>query len=443
MRCEEAFRKLEDYSYGEIRGAESAGLVAHLRECDSCRAAYELILEENEAFYGYVSDTEVKPEMWDSVRAGIRGLSPVARWGSIAWLKNLLGAAPTVVPTPTTEQYPTEGSMNQNIFTFIEYDPLWVSFTNELQQAARDFAKDPKKFIFELFQADPTQAKRKRYLRVGVTCAMFFWVFCSFVYAGLQYHRASQTTSETAGLQKITDLTRFPSEVLQGQKAKQRAGGGGGGGNHESTPQSQGRLPKSSLEDSIVAPSTHPPKIEAPSLPVVPMIKVQPGLLPEQALNIPLGDPKGVPGPPSDGPGEGGGIGNNRGGGVGPGDGKGYGPGKDFNAGNGVAVLGGGDDDPNRIYTPGNGIKQPQILDKTKPKYTEDARRNKIQGVVVVSAVFRLDGTISDLKVVRGLGYGLDEEAIKAAAKIRFVPGQRNGKSVNVRAVLEFTFSLL
>jgi TonB family protein len=88
-------------------------------------------------------------------------------------------------------------------------------------------------------------------------------------------------------------------------------------------------------------------------------------------------------------------------------------------------------------------VKSPQILSKVKPKYTEDARRDKIQGVVVLSAVFRKDGTISEIKVVRGLGYGLDEEAVKAAALIKFVPGQKDGQSVNVRARLEFTFSLL
>src|SRR5439155_5612799 len=191
--------------------------------------------------------------------------------------------------------------------------------------AGRDFARDPKKFISDLFLSDPTQARRKRYLRMGLTSAMCFWLFCSLVYAGLQYRRASVASYETADVQKIIDLAPIPVELLPGHKAKQPPGGGGGGGNHELTPQSAGRLPEASLDNPIVAPSTHKPEIEVPSLPVTPTIQVQPELLPQQALNLPLGDPKGIPGPPSDGPGDGRGIGNGNHGGIGPGDARGYG----------------------------------------------------------------------------------------------------------------------
>lgn len=88
-------------------------------------------------------------------------------------------------------------------------------------------------------------------------------------------------------------------------------------------------------------------------------------------------------------------------------------------------------------------IKQPQILEKTKPSYTVEARKNSVEGTVILSAVFRKDGSITDVKIVNGLGYGLDEEAIKAAFLIKFIPGSKDGKPVHVRARLEFTFSLL
>jgi len=330
--------------------------------------------------------------------------------------------------------------MKQDIFTFIEHEPLWVSVSRELKEAARDFSQDPRKFINSLFVGDPLEAKRKRFLRVGATAAMFFWVFGTLIYIGWYFYKPAPQVAETEQLQKIADLAPLASpEMIKAPKMKQRASGGGGGGRQEMTPPSRGRLPKASLRDPIVAPSAHPPKIEMPSLPVTPTIQMQPELMPQQNMNIPLGDPKGVPGPPSDGPGSGGGIGTGKGGGVGSGDGRGLGPGKGWNTGGGDPGVGGGDG----IYTPGNGVKSPQILSKTKPKYTEEARRDKIQGVVVLSAVFRRDGTISDIKVVRGLGYGLDEEAVKAAALIKFVPGQKDGQSVNVRARLEFTFSLL
>lgn len=88
-------------------------------------------------------------------------------------------------------------------------------------------------------------------------------------------------------------------------------------------------------------------------------------------------------------------------------------------------------------------IKQPQILEKTKPSYTTEARKIGVEGVVILSAVFRKDGSITDVKIVNGLGYGLDEEAVKAAFLIKFIPGSKDGKPVHVRARLEFTFSLL
>lgn len=87
--------------------------------------------------------------------------------------------------------------------------------------------------------------------------------------------------------------------------------------------------------------------------------------------------------------------------------------------------------------------KAPQIISKSKPSYTLEAKNRKIEGVVVLQAVFRKDGTVGDIKVMRSLGFGLDEEAVKAAQKIVFVPAERDGKPVNVRARLEFTFNLL
>jgi TonB family protein len=94
------------------------------------------------------------------------------------------------------------------------------------------------------------------------------------------------------------------------------------------------------------------------------------------------------------------------------------------------------------IKMPGDGITPPQVYLKVKPKYTREARNYGIQGIVVLSSVFSKDGTISGIKVVRGLGYGLDDAAIEAAEKIKFKPGEKDGQTVNVQARLEFTFSL-
>lgn len=331
----------------------------------------------------------------------------------------------------------------KDIFTFIESESIATRFRREIGETLVEVKKDPKKFIVDTFRGDPAMAKHRRYLRVGVAGSVFFWLLAMIIYVGIYYWKPPQIVKEEDQLQKIVDLTPLKApELLPAPKAAQRAGGGGGGGRREMTPPSKGKPPKASLEQpQIVAPTTKPPEIKNPSLPVLPTIQVQPELVAKNTdINIPTGVPTGVPGPPSDGPGSGSGIGTGKGGGVGSGDGTGLGPGRGYNTGGGNPSVGGGD---GILSSNTAGLKQPQILSKQKPKYTEDARRDKIQGVVVLSAVFRKDGTITDVKVVRGLGYGLDEEAIKAAYLIKFVPGSKDGSPVNVRARLEFTFSLL
>src|SRR5438876_7018082 len=133
MKCEEILTKLEDYSYGEIKSSENALIAGHLRDCSSCKAAYEVILEDNEKFFGYVSDAEVTPQMWESVRARIGALnpSPVAapvmapvteRGGLVGRLNGWIRALSPALAQPTKKNS-TEGLMNQDIFTFIEYEP--------------------------------------------------------------------------------------------------------------------------------------------------------------------------------------------------------------------------------------------------------------------------------------------------------------------------------
>jgi TonB family protein len=85
---------------------------------------------------------------------------------------------------------------------------------------------------------------------------------------------------------------------------------------------------------------------------------------------------------------------------------------------------------------------RPKILYREKAQYTREARDNKIEGTVVLSAVFGVDGQIGNFKVIRGLPDGLTEKAIAAANKIRFEPAMKDGRPVSVRGSLEFTFNL-
>jgi TonB family protein len=85
---------------------------------------------------------------------------------------------------------------------------------------------------------------------------------------------------------------------------------------------------------------------------------------------------------------------------------------------------------------------KPTILYKVKASYTEHARRNRIEGEVVLNVVFAANGAIHSIRVVRGLPDGLTEKAIEAAKKTRFRPAIENGVPVSVRGDLSFTFSL-
>jgi TonB family protein len=209
---------------------------------------------------------------------------------------------------------------------------------------------------------------------------------------------------------------------------QQTMGGGGGGGDRSPLPASKGKLPR-------IAPKQFTPPMAVvnnpnPKLIMEPTLVIQPDAqLPQ--VNLPnYGDPFGKMGPPSNGPGSGGGIGSGSGGGVGSGSGPGFGPG----SGGGV---GGG------FYRIGGGVSAPTLVYKVEPEYSEEARKAKFQGTVVLSVIVDDKGLPRDLKVLRPLGLGLDEKAIEAVMKWRFKPGFKDGRPVAVAAVIEVNFRLL
>ncbi len=91
----------------------------------------------------------------------------------------------------------------------------------------------------------------------------------------------------------------------------------------------------------------------------------------------------------------------------------------------------------------GGGVSAPKLVYKIEPEYTEEARLAKYQGTVVVSTVIGTDGAAQSLKVARGLGLGLDEQALKAIARWKFQPGAKEGQPVPVQATIEVNFRLL
>lgn len=83
-----------------------------------------------------------------------------------------------------------------------------------------------------------------------------------------------------------------------------------------------------------------------------------------------------------------------------------------------------------------------EVLFKPKPEYTEAARREKIEGEVLLQALFTAAGQVTNIRIVQGLGHGLDEMAVKAAQRIQFKPAQRNGAPVDSVASIRIVFKL-
>ena len=83
-----------------------------------------------------------------------------------------------------------------------------------------------------------------------------------------------------------------------------------------------------------------------------------------------------------------------------------------------------------------------EILSKPRPQYTADARQAHIEGEVVLDVMFGASGDIRVLRIVRGLGHGLDESAQRAAQQIRFNPAKRDGQPYDSNAVVHIVFAL-
>ncbi len=195
--------------------------------------------------------------------------------------------------------------------------------------------------------------------------------------------------------------------------------GGGGGGDRSPTPASKGEAPKFSWRQ--FTPPVAKVTITQPKLPMTPTLLGPPQIkLPDVAMNV-WGNPNGLPGPPS--------MGTGSGTGIGPGNGAGFGPGSDAGYGNGV-------------FSPGGDVSSPIPIYQPEPQYSERAREAKYQGTDVLSIIVTAQGNVEDVQVVRPLGLGLDENAVKAVKTWKFRPAMRNDHPVAVRVDVEVTFRL-
>ena len=221
-----------------------------------------------------------------------------------------------------------------------------------------------------------------------------------------------------------TDISEY---LPLSNKKNDTIGGGGGGGDRDKLAAPKGKLPK--LAMTQLAPPAVIIRNENPKLPVEPTVVIPPQVKLAQ-VNMPnFGDPMAQVGPPSNGTGSGGGIGSGSGGGVGSGDGPGVGPGSGGGIGGGVFRVGGG-------------VSAPRVLYMPDPEYSEEARKAKYEGTVVLGLIVGPDGRPHNIRIARSLGLGLDEKAMEAVRQWKFEPARKNGQPVSVQINVEVEFRL-
>jgi TonB family protein len=206
------------------------------------------------------------------------------------------------------------------------------------------------------------------------------------------------------------------------------AHGGGGGGTNDNIDAIRGRNPKLDLHP--LAP-VQIPVLDNPRLPVENSVAVPPEIrLPDNSIsNIGVHTSPNVTVVSS---GQGGytGIGSGNHGGDGPGDGPGAGPGRNGGFG--------GD-----VYTPGTGgVTQPVPIFTPEAEFSDEARRQKYQGVCMISVIIDAQGFPQNPRLVQTLGMGLDEKALEAVKRYRFKPARKDGKPVAARMTVVVNFRL-
>jgi len=239
------------------------------------------------------------------------------------------------------------------------------------------------------------------------------WAVAAHVFAILMIGYAATTRIHIAAPVDLrTTALADPPQTLSKARAM-----GGGGGQRGPTPVTKGTPPKFA-EQQIVPPKA-PPLME-PKIHIEPTVEVQQDV--KMASSVPQ---IGVASSPLVGMSMGDGTGT----GMGRGNGPGIGPGSDGNTGGGVKQIGGG-------------VSAPVLVYGFEPEFSEEARRAKFSGNVLVSLWVDEKGVPLHVHVIHAVGMGLDERAVAAVKQYRFKPAMENGKPVTVEMNVEVTFTI-
>lgn len=229
---------------------------------------------------------------------------------------------------------------------------------------------------------------------------------------------------------EVVPVELSPYKIVYPPAGKDKPGGGGGGGERKPELATKGRLPRFSMQQ------LSPPSLirnPNPKLPVEPTVIVPPDIQVPNPEMPNYGDPLAKLITDSQGPGSSGGFGTGEGGGVGSGFGPGVGPGWGGGIGGGAFWAGAG------------GASYATCLYCPKPLYTEEARKAKFSGTFILRVIIDPDGKArkGSEKVIKAVGLGLDENAVRAVMEIwRFKPGELDGKPVPVWQDIEVNYRI-
>lgn len=238
-------------------------------------------------------------------------------------------------------------------------------------------------------------------------------------------------TTPTRASKKPIDVTPLDISpyIAKLPAGADKAGGGGGGGDRSPLPPTKGKAPRFTMTQ--FTPPTAVIKNPDPKMPMEPTLLGPPELkIPNPNLTN-FGDPMAASVNMSNGPGGGGGIGTGEGGGIGSGSGAGLGPGEGGGTGGGAFHAG------------VNGVGMPSCYYMPNPPYSEEARKAKYSGTVLVESIVELNGQLTNMHLIKSPGLGLDENTLTTLRTWRCKPATGPaGKPVRVIVQFEVNFRL-
>lgn len=90
---------------------------------------------------------------------------------------------------------------------------------------------------------------------------------------------------------------------------------------------------------------------------------------------------------------------------------------------------------------PTKGYEAPELIRRVPANYSSEAAREKVDGVVVLLVTVAADGSVRNPQILKGLGYGLDEQAIKSVLQWRYKPARKNGESIDSQVTISLGFT--